>query len=79
MVYCSLGFSFWKRDASPISARIELGCLGLAGTLWTALGAFMAGSEAAAADVECYASEEETVVIEVPGCKLGCTALRSFY
>lgn len=65
----SLGFSFWKRDASPISARIEFGCLGLAGTLWMALGAFMISSEAGVADVECYASEAEQVVIEVPGCK----------
>ena len=28
-----LGFGFW-RDRNPISTRIELGCLGLAGVLW---------------------------------------------
>jgi hypothetical protein len=63
-----LGFSLWKRHASPISTRIELGCLGLAGTLWIALGAFMVSSDASLAEVECYASEEDTSPIDVPGC-----------
>lgn len=29
----SLAFGLWK-ERNPISTRVELGCLGLAGTLW---------------------------------------------
>jgi hypothetical protein len=29
-----LAFTVFRRENSPISTRIELGCLGLAGTLW---------------------------------------------
>lgn len=59
-----LGFSLW-RDRNPISTRIELGCLALAGVLWTALGAFVASSDSVDADVECYSADNE--LVEVPG------------
>lgn len=62
-----LTFTLWKREANPISTRIELGCLGLAGTLWIALGAFMATSDAEVAEVECYASENDTEPVSLPG------------
>jgi hypothetical protein len=62
-----LAMSLWKREANPISTRIELGCLGLAGTLWIALGAFMGTSDAEVAEVECYASENDTEPVSLPG------------
>lgn len=62
-----LGVSLWKREANPISTRIELGCLGLVGMLWIALGAFMGSSDAEVAEVECYASENDTEPVSLPG------------
>jgi len=61
-----LGFSL-KRNGNPISTRIELGCLGLIGTFWLALGAFLASSDSDSADVECYASETSDDLIDIPG------------
>lgn len=61
-----LSFSL-KRSGNPISTRIELGCLGLIGTFWLALGAFLASSDSDSADVECYASETSTDLIDIPG------------
>jgi len=56
------------RERSPISTRIELGCLGLAGTFWLSLGAFLATSDSENADVECFASATSTSnPINVPG------------
>ncbi|KAG1755680.1 hypothetical protein EDB19DRAFT_1662446 [Suillus lakei] len=55
------------RTSNPISTRIELGCLGLLGTFWLALGAFLASSDSENANVECYSSDTETVSIDVPG------------
>jgi len=53
-----------RKDRNPISTKIELGCLGLAGMLWLALGAFLATSESQAAEVECFASEFDTEPLE---------------
>jgi len=62
-----LGFTF-MRERSPISTRIELGCLGLAGTFWLSLGAFLATSASLEADVECFASTGSTTnPIDMPG------------
>lgn len=33
IILALLGFGFW-RERNPISTRVELGCLGLAGVLW---------------------------------------------
>ncbi|KII95197.1 hypothetical protein PLICRDRAFT_34036 [Plicaturopsis crispa FD-325 SS-3] len=55
-----------RGEYNPISTRIETGCLGLAGTLWLALGAFLASSESEEADVECFSAESQTVLIDVP-------------
>ncbi|KAG1907173.1 uncharacterized protein F5891DRAFT_1000372 [Suillus fuscotomentosus] len=55
------------RTSNPISTRIELGCLGLLGTFWLALGAFLASSDSENANVECYSSDAETSPIDVPG------------
>ncbi|KDQ64515.1 hypothetical protein JAAARDRAFT_52463 [Jaapia argillacea MUCL 33604] len=60
-----LGFTI-RRDRNPITTRIELPMLGLAGTLWLALGAFLVSSESQNADVECYSSEDLTTTIDVP-------------
>lgn len=62
-----LAFTF-MRERSPISTRIELGCLGLAGTFWLSLGAFLATSDSEAADVECFTSDGSiSNAITVPG------------
>ncbi|GBE79456.1 hypothetical protein SCP_0206560 [Sparassis crispa] len=64
IILALLGFGLWK-ERNPISTRIELGCLALAGVLWTALGAFVASSDSEEADVECYSAQNELVA--VPG------------
>ncbi|KAI9000977.1 hypothetical protein BD414DRAFT_18108 [Trametes punicea] len=62
-----LAFGLWK-ERNPISTRVELGCLGLAGTLWLALGAFVASSDSEMADVECFSSaDSDAEPIELPG------------
>jgi hypothetical protein len=60
IILALLAFSI-RKQLNPISTRIELGCLGLAGTFWLALGSFLATSSSEAADVECFASESSTV------------------
>ncbi|OAX43484.1 hypothetical protein K503DRAFT_847149 [Rhizopogon vinicolor AM-OR11-026] len=55
------------RTNNPISTRIELGCLGLLGTFWLALGAFLASSDSENANVECFSSDAETTPIDIPG------------
>jgi len=54
-------------DRNPISTRIEIGCLGLLGTFWLALGAFLASSDSENADVECFSSEDGSAVVDVAG------------
>jgi len=59
-----LGFGL-RKDRNPITTKIELGCLGLAGTLWLALGAFLINSESQSADVECFASEHDIEPLDI--------------
>jgi len=62
-----LGFTLMG-ERSPISTRIELGCLALAGTFWLSLGAFLATSDSESADVECFSSTSTTSnEINLPG------------
>ncbi|KAF9221978.1 hypothetical protein BS17DRAFT_709776 [Gyrodon lividus] len=55
------------RNGNPISTRIELGCLGLLGTFWLALGAFLASSDSENADVECFSSEDGSELVDAAG------------
>jgi len=56
------------KQRNPITTRIELASLGLLGVLWLALGVFLAISESAEADVECFAADStESDPIEFPG------------
>ncbi|KAJ8697838.1 hypothetical protein PTI98_004611 [Pleurotus ostreatus] len=64
IVLCLLGFSFMFKERNPISTRIELACLGLAGTLWLVLGVYLTTSESQDADVECFASESDVVPMD---------------
>ncbi|KAH9843838.1 uncharacterized protein C8Q71DRAFT_852362 [Rhodofomes roseus] len=64
IILALLGFGLW-RERNPISTRIELGCLGLAGVLWLALSAFIASSDAEDADVECYSSADSSDVVSL--------------
>lgn len=57
----------FRKNMNPVSTRIELACLGLAGTFWLALGAFLASSDSENASVECFASETDTDPIDVEG------------
>lgn len=66
LILALLGFGLW-RDRNPISTRVELGCLGLVGVLWLALGAFLGSSDADAADVECFSSSDITEPFDMPG------------
>ncbi|KAF5320925.1 hypothetical protein D9619_000925 [Psilocybe cf. subviscida] len=52
-----LSFGFFLRGRNPISTRIELACLGLAGVFWLALGVFLVTSDAQSADVECFSPD----------------------
>ncbi|KAK7695796.1 hypothetical protein QCA50_000434 [Cerrena zonata] len=61
-----LGFGLW-RERNPVSARVELGCLALAGVLWLALGAFLGSSESEGADVECFSSSDSSQPFDMPG------------
>ncbi|KAI0045294.1 hypothetical protein FA95DRAFT_1561246 [Auriscalpium vulgare] len=53
-----------RRNMNPISTRIELGCLGLVGTFWIALGAFLASSDSETASVECFESGDSTSPVD---------------
>ncbi|EIN10629.1 hypothetical protein PUNSTDRAFT_132714 [Punctularia strigosozonata HHB-11173 SS5] len=61
-----LGFTL-RKELNPISTRIELGCLALAGIFWLSLGAFMATSDSQTAEVECFSDESDTEPIDLPG------------
>lgn len=56
-----LAFSSIKGHRNPISTRIELASLGLAGLLWLILGVFLVTSESQDADVECFSSMSDTI------------------
>ncbi|KAJ3880323.1 hypothetical protein F5051DRAFT_400202 [Lentinula edodes] len=58
-----LGFSFLFRERNPISTRLELASLALAGIFWLALGIYLASSDSQSADVECFASATSTQVL----------------
>ncbi|KIP10620.1 hypothetical protein PHLGIDRAFT_18279 [Phlebiopsis gigantea 11061_1 CR5-6] len=66
IIIALLGFGLW-RDRNPISTRVELGCLGLLGVLWLALGAFLGSSASGDSDVECFSSADATEPTELPG------------
>ncbi|PPQ94020.1 hypothetical protein CVT25_009868 [Psilocybe cyanescens] len=51
-------FSFFLRGRNPISTKIELACLGLAGIFWLVLGVYLITSDAQSADVECFSSDD---------------------
>ncbi|KAI0303236.1 hypothetical protein BC826DRAFT_984183 [Russula brevipes] len=53
-----------RSNMNPVSTRIELGCLGLMGTLWIALGGFLASSDSETASVECFVSATDLTPIE---------------
>ncbi|KAJ3736351.1 hypothetical protein DFJ43DRAFT_1051732 [Lentinula guzmanii] len=59
-----LGFSFLFRERNPISTRLELASLALAGIFWLALGIYLASSDSQSADVECFASASSTQVLD---------------
>ncbi|KAH7879844.1 uncharacterized protein C8R40DRAFT_1035519 [Lentinula edodes] len=51
-------------DRNPISTRLELASLALAGIFWLALGIYLASSDSQSADVECFASATSTQVLD---------------
>jgi hypothetical protein len=53
-----------RSNMNPVSTRIELGCLGLMGTFWIALGAFLASSASETASVECFVSATDLTPID---------------
>ncbi|KXN86284.1 hypothetical protein AN958_10146 [Leucoagaricus sp. SymC.cos] len=59
-----LVFSFLLKERNPISTRIELASLGLAGVFWLVLGVYLTTSESQDADVECFASDNPQVVLD---------------
>ncbi|KAJ4478096.1 hypothetical protein J3R30DRAFT_3332902 [Lentinula aciculospora] len=59
-----LGFSFLFRERNPISTRLELASLALAGIFWLALGVYLASSDSQSADVECFASATSTQALD---------------
>jgi len=48
--------NFWKTN--PVSTRGELGCIGVLGTLWLALGTFMLTASSQSAEVECFSDDD---------------------
>ncbi|KJA30265.1 hypothetical protein HYPSUDRAFT_61114 [Hypholoma sublateritium FD-334 SS-4] len=59
-----LSFSYFLRGRNPISTRIELACLGLAGLFWLVLGVFLVTSDAQDADVECFSSADSETPLD---------------
>ncbi|KAF8976962.1 hypothetical protein BDQ17DRAFT_1398153 [Cyathus striatus] len=55
-----LVFSLILKERNPISTRIEIASLGLAGIFWLVLGVYLTTSESQDADVECFASADDT-------------------
>ncbi|KAJ7179127.1 hypothetical protein C8R46DRAFT_625916 [Mycena filopes] len=64
LISCLLGFSFFLRERSPVSLRLEIASLGFLGILWLALGVFLSTSDSQSADVECFSSASSTVALE---------------
>jgi hypothetical protein len=60
----SLSFSYFLRERNPISTRIELASLGLAGMFWLILGVYLTTSDAQTADVECFTATDLQVPLD---------------
>lgn len=59
-----LSFSYFLRERNPISTRIELASLGVAGIFWLILGVYLTTSDAQTADVECFTSSDLQVPLD---------------
>jgi len=59
-----LSFSYFLRERNPISTRIELASLGMAGMFWLILGVYLTTSDAQSADVECFTSSNLQVPLD---------------
>jgi len=59
-----LSFSYFLRERNPISTRIELSSLGLAGIFWLILGVYLTTSDAQTADVECFTASDLQVPLD---------------
>ncbi|KAH6914887.1 hypothetical protein BKA70DRAFT_1383106 [Coprinopsis sp. MPI-PUGE-AT-0042] len=57
-------FSALLRERNPISTRIELASLGLAGIFWLVLGVYLTTSESQDADVECFSAADLTMHLD---------------
>ena len=57
-------FSLLLRERNPISTRIELASLGLAGVFWLVLGVYLTTSESQDADVECFSANDLTMHLD---------------
>lgn len=79
IVTALLGCSLLLKDRNPISTRIELCCLGLAGILWLVLGVYLTTSESQSADVECYASETSTVPLDAESASFHTDQYQAMY
>ena len=63
------------KQRNPISTRLELASLGLLAVLWLVLGSYLAASEAAEADVECFSADSSIDdPVELPGCAFSPSA-----
>ncbi|KAL0579693.1 hypothetical protein V5O48_002323 [Marasmius crinis-equi] len=74
-----LGCSLLLKDRNPISTRIELSCLGLAGILWLVLGVYLTTSESQSADVECFSSETSTVPLDASAASFHTDQYQAMY
>jgi len=74
-----LGFSFLFRDRNPISTRMELSSLALAGIFWLALGVYLASSDSQSADVECFASTTSTEVLDASSASFHTEQYQAMY
>jgi len=74
-----LGLSFFFRERNPISTRIELACLALAGIFWLVLGVYLTTSESQSADVECFSSESATQPLDVSAASFHTDQYQAMY
>ncbi|TEB35844.1 hypothetical protein FA13DRAFT_1728700 [Coprinellus micaceus] len=72
-------FSVFLRERNPISTRIELASLGLAGVFWLVLGVYLTTSEAQDADVECFESADSQVVLDEQAASFHTDQFQSMY
>lgn len=57
-------FSVFLRERNPISTKIELSSLALAGIFWLVLGAYLASSDVQSAEVQCFSEQDPDVVLD---------------